>query len=477
LLCSSEGRLRSEVGGWRPQAGVRNWRAVAVALLLLVAGSASKVRAQTVAGDWQGTLRAAGASLRIAVHIAADPDGKFKGTLDSLDQGARGIPLNAITVTDRRLTFTVPVVAGSFTGTLSDDGNTIEGSWSQGASLPLVLTRGEPIARPRRPQTPTTPYPYRDEEVTLANPAAGISLAGTLTIPKGDGPFPAVMLITGSGPQDRNESLLDHQPFLVLADYLTRNGVEVLRADDRGVGKSTGNFAAATTVDFATDVEAGLAFLRSRADVDQRRLGLIGHSEGGMIAPMVAARNSAVRFIVLMAGPGVPGDQIIVEQTRLISLASGVAQAQADRGAEQLRSVLEIIKREHDPAALDRQLRERFAEVGVPPAQIDQQVKALTTPWYRYFVSYDPAPALAALTCPVLALSGEKDLQVPPAQNLPAIRRALSANKAAQVEEIAGVNHLFQPATTGSPSEYATIEETIAPSVLEKISAWITSIK
>jgi pimeloyl-ACP methyl ester carboxylesterase len=281
------------------------------------------------------------------------------------------------------------------------------------------------------------------------------------------------MLITGSGAQDRNESIVDHQPFLVLADHLTRKGIAVLRADDRGVGKSGGNFATATTVDFASDVEAGLAFLRSRREVDQQRLGLIGHSEGGMIAPMVAARNSAVHFIVLMAGPGVPGDEIIVEQARLISLASGMAPEIAQRGAEQQRSVLEIIKREKDASALEAALRERLTALGLPPAQIDLQLKALTAPWYRYFVSYDPAPSLAALTCPVLAINGEKDLQVPPAQNLPAIRRALASNPSAQVEEIPGVNHLFQPAKTGLPAEYASTEETIAPAVLDRISNWI----
>jgi uncharacterized protein len=303
----------------------RKARLIAIAVLLLILRTVSTAGAQTVAGDWQGTLRVGAASLRIAVHINADPDGKLSGTLDSLDQGARGIRLGAITVNNRQVTFTVPAVAGSFDGKLSEDGNTIDGSWTQGASLPLVLTRGEPASPPRRPQTPSKPYPYREEDVTFANPAAGISLAGTLTIPPGAGPFPAVMLITGSGAQDRNESLVDHQPFLVLADHLTRKGIVVLRADDRGVGKSGGNFATATTTDFVTDVEAGVAFLRSRREVDERRLGLLGHSEGGMIAPMVANRNSAVHFIVLMAGPGVPGDEIIVEQVRLISLASGMA--------------------------------------------------------------------------------------------------------------------------------------------------------
>jgi len=447
------------------------FRAFAAAVLMVVAGTLP-ARAQTVAGDWLGTLRVGADSLRIAIHISAVADGQFKGTLDSLDQSARGIPMAAITVSDRQLTFTVPAVAGSFAGTLSDDGNTIDGSWTQGVSLPLVLTRGAPPPPPRRPQTPAKPYPYREEEVTFANPAAGISLAGTLTIPQGAGPFPTVMLITGSGAQDRNESILDHQPFLVLADHLTRNGIEVLRADDRGVGKSGGIFATATTADFAGDVEAGLSFLRSRSEVDQRRLGLIGHSEGGMIAPMVAARNNAVRFVVLMAGPGVPGDELILEQARLLAIASGAPPDIVQRNATEQRALLDIVKGEKDNAALERALRERFSALGLTPQSADR----LATPWMRYFVSYDPAPALSALTCPVLAINGEKDLQVPPAQNLPVLRRALSSNKSAQVEQIPGLNHLFQPAATGLPTEYASIETTIAPEVLEKISTWILSL-
>jgi pimeloyl-ACP methyl ester carboxylesterase len=452
-------------------------RAVVGASFLMLIGTASMADDQTVAGDWQGTLNAGAVRLRIAVHITADPNGQFKGTLDSLDQGARGIPLGSITIIDRQLTFTVPAVSGSYTGKVSDDGNSIDGNWSQGASLPLVLTRGAPAAPPRRPQTPAKPYPYREEDVTVQNPAAGISLAGTLTIPNGAGPFPAVLLITGSGAQDRNESLLGHQPFLVLADSLTRHGIEVLRADDRGVGKSSGNFAAATSEDFATDVEAGVTFLQSRREVDQRRLGLIGHSEGGLIAPMVAVRNKAVRFIVLMAGPGVPGNEIIIEQARLIAIASGMPPAGAEQNASQERAILDMVKQGRDLPALERDLHDKLASFGLPPSQIDAQVQGLTSPWYRFFIAYDPAPTLAKVTCPVLAIDGAKDLQVPPSQNLPALRRALASNPAAHIEEIPGVNHLFQTATTGSPTEYATIEETIAPAVLETIAIWILALK
>ena len=233
-------------------------------------------------------------------------------------------------------------------------------------------------------------------------------------------------------------------------------------------------FAAATSADFATDAEAGIAYLQTRPEIDRRKIGIVGHSEGGLIAPMVAARNSSVAFIVLLAGSGVPGDQILAAQSALISEAGGMSHEQAAKNSRDLLEVLALVKGGKDEASLDAALREKFSGT-VPPAQIDAQVKALTAPWFRYFVAYDPASSLSHVTCPVLALGGEKDLQVPPAENLAAIRKALDAggNKNATVEQMAGLNHLFQTAKTGAPSEYGQIEETISPAVLSKIAEWI----
>jgi fermentation-respiration switch protein FrsA (DUF1100 family) len=346
-----------------------------------------------------------------------------------------------------------------------------------GSPLPLTLKRikDQSELELRRPQNPVKPYPYREEDVTYTIKAAGNTLAATLTVPPGKGPFPAVLLIVGSGPHDRDESLMGHKPFLVLSDYLTRKGIVVLRADKRGVGKSTGDYATATTADFAADAEAGVAFLKSRPEVDPHKIGLIGHSEGGIIAPLAAVADPDVAFIVLMAGSGVPGDQIIVEQARLIAEAGGETKEKAAADAEKERETLALVETEKDPAALNKLLGIKLAAEGVPDAQIAAQTKALTSPWIRYFLTYDPATALRKLTCPVLALSGEKDLQVPPAQNLPAIRKALeeSGNKHVEVDELPGLNHLFQTAKTGSPSEYAQIEETMSPVALDKIAAWI----
>jgi fermentation-respiration switch protein FrsA (DUF1100 family) len=268
---------------------------------------------------------------------------------------------------------------------------------------------------------------------------------------------------------------MGHKPFLVLSDYLTRKGIVALRADKRGIGKSTGDYSTATTADFAADAEAGVAYLKTHSEVDPHKIGLIGHSEGGVIAPMVATGNPAIGFIVLMAGTGVPGDQIIVEQGRLIAEAGGASKEKAAEDTAKKRELLELVVKEKDNAVLDKELHEKLAADGMPEAQISAQIKAVTSPWMLYFLTYDPATALRKVTCPVLVLNGEKDLQVPPALNLPAIRKALEegGNKHFEVDELPGLNHLFQPAKTGSPAEYAEIEETLSPVALEKIVTWI----
>ena len=447
---------------------------MAVALVVSTAGAA---QAQNIVGDWQGTLKAGPTELRLVLHVVKGDDGGFKATLDSVDQGANGIPVTTVSLKDSNLNFTVAAVRGFYEGKVNPDGMIIDGTWSQnGASLPLVLKRVKNVAelQQRRPQNPVKPYPYREEDVAYKNDAAGITLAATLTIPPGKGPFPAVLLITGSGPQDRDESLMGHRPFLVLADYLTRRGVIVLRADDRGVGKSGGNFAEATTADFAIDAEAGVAYLKTRPEADPRKIGLIGHSEGGVIAPMVAARNPAVAFIVMMASTGVPGDEVVAAQGMLISQAGGMSREQAEKNAAEEREILTLVKQEKSDAVLEKKLRERLAGK-VPQAQIGMQIKVMSAPWFRYFIAYDPAIALKQVTCPVLAINGEKDLQAPPKQNVPAIRNALEAagNKHFEVEELPGLNHLFQTAKTGAPSEYGQIEETMSPVALERIARWV----
>ncbi len=437
-------------------------------------------RAQTpppIVGDWAGALAVGGTQLHLVLHITATPDAVLHATFDSVDQHANGIPISSIMLKDGALTMEIAAAHASYSGTLNAAATEIKGTWTQGQSLPLDFHKSAVSLKaegPKRPQNPTPPYPYQSIDLTYTNPVQHDTLAATLTVPQGKGPFPAVLLITGSGPQDRDESLMGHKPFLVLSDYLTRHGIAVLRADDRGIGKSTGDFATATTADFATDAEAGVALLKTRPEVDPHRIGLIGHSEGGIIAPMVAARNKDVAFIVLLAGTGTPGIDIITGQTRLIAEVSGASKDDAEKAASEERAMLQAVVSEKDPAALDKKLREQLAGQ-MPEAQVNIAIKQVTSPWFKYFLAYDPAPALRQVKCPVLALDGSKDLQVPPEQNLAAIRAALKAggNTNFEVKELPNLNHLFQTAKTGSPAEYASIEETFAPVALSTIGDWI----
>ncbi len=456
-----------------------------ITLLLSLFLFAPLIQAQappaSIDGDWVGSISISSMKLRIVIRLTTTPTG-LTGSLQSPDQSPQWIPADSVKLEGENLTVKISAIEAKYSGKLSADRKTMEGTFSQsGNAMPLALshvTERAQVER-KRPQTPKPPFPYKAEDVTYENKAGGDTLAATLTLPEGKGPFPAVLLICGSGPHDRDESLLGHKPFLVLADALTRRGIAVLRADKRGVGKSTGDYKTATTADFATDAEAGIDYLLTRPEIDAHSIGLIGHSEGGVIAPMVAARNAHVDFIVMLAGSGVPGDQIIVEQGRLIAMAEGEDKKKADEDAIAQQKIFTTIETEKDAAVRDKALHEILLGAGIPEQQIDRQIKAITSPWFEYFISYNPATALSKLTIPVLALNGEKDMQVPPRQNLPAIRKALDAagNKHYEADELPGLNHLFQTARTGAPSEYAEIEETIAPSVLKQIGDWILAQK
>jgi pimeloyl-ACP methyl ester carboxylesterase len=427
-------------------------------------------------GDWMGALDTGAIKLRVLFHIVNTEDG-LMATMDSPDQDLKGLPMTSVTRDGTSLRIEAKSIGGAFEGKIAADLMSIEGKWSQGGgTLPLLLKKVKDQAELelKRPQNPVKPYPYREEELTYDNKVQNVTIAATLTIPQGKGPFPAVVLITGSGAQDRDESLLGHKPFLVLSDYLTRHGIAVLRADDRGTGKSTGDFKTATSADLATDAEAGVAYLKTRAEVNAYKIGLIGHSEGGLIAPMIAARNKDVAFIVMMAGTGVPGDQILPAQSEAIEVAGGKNPEAAAKDAVKERAMLTLVETEKDEAALEKELREKMTG-DVPDAQIGAAIKQLTSPWFRYFLTYDPATALRKVTCPVLAIDGELDKQVLPNQNLPPIRKALeeARNKHFEIDQMPELNHLFQTAKTGALSEYAEIEETIAPVALEKLGSWI----
>jgi pimeloyl-ACP methyl ester carboxylesterase len=396
--------------------------------------------------------------------------------------------MSAVKLSSDSVRLEMDVIRSVYEGKFAADGNTIEGNWLQhGTTTPLVMQRVDKFPEIIRPQTPRKPYPYREEDVAYENPSAKVHIAGTLTVPEGKGPFPAVLLIVGSGPLNRDEEVAFHKPFLVLADHLTRKGIAVLRADKRGVGKTTGDFEEATIYDLADDVRAGAEYLKTRKEIDPKRIGLLGHSEGGLIAPMVANQAPDVAFVVLMAGPGVPGDSVLMLQTYLVARAEGASDSALARGARNERMLLDVVMSEPDTATAAAKLRpllkEMIAQMTPADSQkanayeqaAEQQITQVLSPWFRYFISYDPRPTLMKLKQPVLALNGEKDVQVAPKENLAAIEAALKAggNKDFLVKELPGLNHLFQTANTGGVSEYARIEETISPSALKVIADWI----
>ena len=410
--------------------------------------------------------------------------GGLAGEMTSVDQGNAKIPATLAMHGDT-LVVSMPAASASYAAVFSAADDSLHGSFTQGAPLALNMGRTAPPAPPSRPQEPKPPFPYDAEDVSFES-VPGVRLAGTLTIPPGAGPFPAVALVTGSGPQDRNEELVGHKPFLVIADYLARHGIATLRYDDRGVAKSTGKFTTATSVDFANDAEAAVRFLRTKPRIAQDHIGVMGHSEGGLIAPMVAARSSDVAFIVMLAGPGIAGDSILLLQQALIAQATGVPAAAVEQAAEANRRLYAVLKSTPDSAAAAAQIATLSAKMvaTLPVAQqamATEQLKLaqaqLVSPWMRYFITYDPAPTLRKVHVPVLALNGTLDLQVPYKANLPAISAALTqaGNHDFRVVEMPGLNHLFQRATTGSPTEYGDIPETFSPAALDIIATWINA--
>jgi uncharacterized protein len=443
-------------------------------------------------GAWVGALAPIpGIELPLVFNLEF-VDGALVATMDSPDQGVRGIPVGETRLAGDSLMLVVPAIAGRFLGRVALP-DTVDGRWEQGGqSFPLRLTRLAAGAMARsRPQEPVPPYPYEVLEVRYPVSEAGIQLAGTLTLPPGDGPFPAVALITGSGPQDRDETILGHKPFWVLADHLTRQGIAVLRSDDRGIGASEGDFASATSEDFALDAAAAVAFLRRDPRIDPERVGLIGHSEGGLIAPLVVVREGTVAFQVLLAGPALPGEDLLLLQGATIQRAMGASPTLIEANQALQRTLFSLVRSEEDPARLTARLEDALrgfiaeapdalrAEMGIDPATapvwIQSQVQAVASPWFRFFVTHDPRPSLQEATVPTLALFGELDLQVPPAENVAALEAlwAETPHPDLTVLVLPRLNHLFQTAITGMPTEYGQIEETFAPVALEAIASWI----
>lgn len=442
---------------------------------------------QEITGTWYGALEIPGMQLRLAFHINKNESG-YSATMDSPDQNSYGNPMSSATFENSVIKLAIAKNQIEYSGTLNPD-NTITGIFKQGPnSLPLKLSRAKTEKKAAvRPQEPKAPYPYYSEDVTFKNEKENILLSGTLTLPKKDGQFPVVVLISGSGPQNRNEELAGHKPFLVLSDYLTRNGIGVLRYDDRGSYESKGNFKTATTMDFAADVKAAVAYLLTRKETDKKKLGLIGHSEGGLIAPIVAADMKAVSFIVLLAGTGIPGDQLLLLQEELIGKSIGKSSQELAQELKISKGAFEIVRASDNTASLRTSLANYYKAIynespvekpaSMSNAEYAEQVaESIANPWMHYFINYNPALILPKVKCPVLALNGAKDIQVPAKVNLEAIKNALEkgGNKKITTIELSNLNHLFQECETCSIEEYTKIEQTFSPVAMDAIAKWIS---
>lgn len=439
-------------------------RRIAIAIVALA--TALGAAADGLRGKWNGTLQAGGMKLRLSVSVRADST----ATLDSPDQGTFGLPAQVQHLGADSLSLALPQLQASYNARLKD--GRLCGTFRQGMlSLPLDMER----AQLERPQTPMPPFPYVTEEVVIPNASAGVTLAGTLTLPENFDPAqtPVVVMVTGSGLQNRDEELFGHRPFAVIADYLARHGIASLRYDDRGKGASTGDGAAATTTDFASDARAAIEALRSRGC---KRVGILGHSEGAAIAFQLAAKK-VPEFIVAIGAPGVQGYEILVDQTRRAMADSGVAADMLDRYCEALTAMYRARISDGADAAKAAVLK---ATASWQQDGANDQLKAILmqladngNPWLDEFMAYDPRADIAATACPALAIYGSLDTQVPPAQNAPAAQ----ANHAVAVKTYPGLNHLMQSAKTGKVSEYEELSETFSPTVLADIATFINSLE
>lgn len=431
--------------------------------------------AQSMEGTWQGSLEAGAVKLRVGLHLTKNDKGEWISTFDSIDQGASGLPVKTTTVSGATLHFEMPAMHLSFDGKLSADGSQIAGTMTQGVGLPIVFKRVDKIATLNRPQNPKPPFPYDAIEVSYENKLG--KLAGTLTIPKGSGPFPAAILITGSGPENRDEEIFGHKPFWIIADYLSRRGIAVLRLDDRGVGGSAGNSTRETIGEMADDVLSGVDFLKGRKEINAKKIGVIGHSEGGIVGPLAASRSSDIAFVVMLAGTGVTGEQVMYLQAELIAKASGATDADVAKNRVFQEELFKVARSDQDETMALETFRADWqkAHGSAPSPVLESQLKSVLSPEIRSFAFYDPAESLRKVKVPVLALNGSRDLQVPPSQNLPAIAAALRAagNTDFETIELPGLNHLFQTCQKCTVGEYGTLEETFSPKALDVMGEWL----
>ena len=444
-------------------------------------------------GIWQGTLQV-GMDLRIVFHYNQNSSGHYYAVMDSPDQAAFGISTDTAFEKGDSIYIRIKKANISYAGQLKSD-SLIEGIFTQGQTFPLTLKKVDHVEKAKsvkRPQTPKPPYAYLSEEVVYTNADNSLKYGATITTPQGKGPFPGIVLITGSGAQNRDEEIFQHKPFALLADYLTKIGFMVLRVDDRGVGKSTGNFSTATSEDFANDVQVSMEYLKNRSGIDTNRIGLLGHSEGGMIAPMIAAKRNDIQFIILLAGPGIPVIDLMTEQNLAIFQKQGISGISLSAYGKLFKNIcLSIVHSSDNISAVDHATKvlkdwldhtdsSICAELNLTGKDeqinyVNSMVKEIMTPWYKYFLSYNPQPALQQLKCKVLAVNGDKDIQVLSSTNLEGIRNSLKSGHSPvyDIKELKGLNHLFQQCNICTIQEYGQLEETLSPTLLETIGTWL----
>ena len=437
---------------------------------------ATTTMATGTAGDWQGELQVQpGVTLLLVLHLYQN-DSDWQVSLDSPAQQAFGIPGSVQSKTETDVAVTFDSIGARYEASLNND--RLEGTFRQGGKdFELILFRqsdkgkGAAAIPPARPQHPTPPFDYQVEEITYKHVTEDFSFGATLTLPEGKGPFPAAILVSGSGPQDRDETLMGHKPFWVLADHLTKAGIAVLRFDDRGTSQSGGVFEGTTIDGFSTDVASAFAYLESREDIDANKIGVVGHSEGGMTAPLFAAKKPNVAFMVLLAGLGVDGKTLWAEQQR------DIARAYGSSNADEIYTVMNDFAQQIIDGAEPQQLLQLLRSAGFDKSTASRYINLMANEWGRSFLTYQPASVLSALTMPVLAINGAKDLQVSADSNISAMQRifAASGNRNVTLKVLPGQNHLFQQADSGLPDEYARISQTIAPVTLNLISNWINT--
>lgn len=453
-------------------------------LILLFLLFSSILFSQDISGSWTGTIEIQGSKLPLNFNFTKTAQG-YSATMDSPNQGAKDIPMDEVTFSDKNISISFKAAGIKYSGKWINDSE-INGEFHQGTfTTPLILKKG--IVELIRPQEPKKPFPYYTENVRFLNKKDNLSFGGTLSLPKQEGKFPAVILISGSGQQNRDSEILGHKPFLIIADYLTRNGIAVLRYDDRGVGESEGDPTRSTSGDFADDARAAIEYLKTRKEINAKKIGIIGHSEGGMIAPMIAATDKNIAFIVLLAGPGVAGDILLLDQNYQIGKISGMSEADLAKAKITNKTIYDIVKANSDEVKMKKELTAYFQTIldEIPEADrpskdeldasLHKEIDGVSSPWIRYFLTYDPKSNLKKVKVPVLVLNGEKDIQVSATLNTHAIESALKegGNKNVKVQIFPGLNHLFQHCTTCTVKEYSQLEETFSPEVLKTMTEWI----